>query len=355
MTILRLRYIQQFTDRHGTVRRYFRRRGLTPIALPGKPGSAEFIEAYQAALAGLTVAKRPIGAARAPSGSVSAALAAYYQHNSFLFGLAQATQKNRRAILERFRAAYGDKRVAQLERRHLVAILGAMKPHPARALLKALRSFIAFCLEAELVDVDPTEGIKRAKAPKSSGFHSWTEAEIAQYEAYWPIGSRERLAMALMLYTTLRRSDMVGLGPQHAAGNRLVIRKTARTTGKTLQIAMHPDLAAIIAATPCSDLTYLVTSHGAPFTAAGFGNWFRERCDLAGLPQCSAHGLKKAALRRAAEAGGTVHHLQALSGNASLAELNTYTRDADQARLAAQAVALVATAFPAPMEKKKGT
>lgn len=351
VAVLRLAYIQQFRDRHGRVRRYFRRRGMTGIVLPGEPGSPEFMEAYQAACAGLIVARRPIGATRDPSGSVGAAIAAYYQHNSFLHGLAPATQKNRRAILERFRNAHGDKRIARLQRPHVAAILGALKPHPARALLKALRGLMQFCLEMELIAIDPTEGIKRAKAPKTGGYHSWTEAEIAQYEAYHPIGSRARLAMALLLYTALRRSDIVRLGPQHCAGNRITIRKTARSTGKTLRIAVHPALAHIIATTPCSDLTYIVTAQGAPFTAAGFGNLFRDYCNAAGLLHCSAHGLKKAALRRAAEAGGTVHHLKALSGNATLGELNTYTDDVDQARLAQDAIRIVAKAFPA----KNGT
>lgn len=352
MTRIRLQFIKQYRDRHGKVRRYFRRRGMKAVTLPGIPGSAEFMEAYQAALAGLIIAKRSIGADRAVSGTVSAALAAYYRHNSFLHGLAPATQKSRRAILERFRVDHGDKRIALLRRPHIAAVLGQLKPNAARNWLKALRGFMAFCSEMDLILEDPTQGIARAKAPKTEGFHSWTENEIAQYEARWPIGTRERLAMALMLYTTLRRSDIVRLGPQHTVGNRLTIRKTARTTGKTLQIALHPALVDIIAASPTDHLTYLITAYGAPFTANGFGNWFRDRCDLAGLPQCSAHGLKKAGLRRGAEAGATVHQLQAMSGNATLGELNTYTRDADQARLARQAVELVAKAFPPP---KTGT
>jgi hypothetical protein len=51
------------------------------------------------------------------------------------------------------------------------------------------------------------------------------------------------------------------------------------------------------------DLTFLVTKHGKPFTANGFGNWFRDRCDEARLPQCSAHGLRKAGATIAAENG----------------------------------------------------
>ncbi|MDE2096301.1 MAG: tyrosine-type recombinase/integrase [Patescibacteria group bacterium] len=293
--------------------------------------------AYNAAIGGYT---------SRPGATVAAAVSAYYQHNSFSYALAPGTQASRRAILERFREGHGDKRIGALKRVHVATILGAMKPHAARNWLKALRGLMAFCLDTGWIEEDPTEGIKRAKAPQTGGHHSWTEADIAQFEGRWPIGSRPRLAMALLLYTALRRGDMVHLGPQHFDGTRITLRKTSRGTGKTLRLAVHPALAAIVAATPCSDLTYLVTAYGRPFTAAGFGNWFREQCDLAGLPHCSAHGLRKAALRRVAEAGGSVHHLKGLGGHDTLGELDLYTKDVDQARLAEAAISIMAEAFP---------
>jgi integrase len=153
--------------------------------------------------------------------------------------------------------------------------------------------------------------------------------------------------MALLLYTALRRGDIVRLGPQHFAGGRITLRKTARRTGKTLLLPVHPALAEILAQTSAGHLTYLVTAAGAPFTPAGFGNWFRQCCNAAGLPHCTAHGLRKAMLRRVAEAGGSTHHLRGLGGHASLSELQLYTADADQARLAQAAIDLVAEAFPA--------
>ena len=201
---------------------------------------------------------------------------------------------------------------------------------------------------------DPTADIRRAKAPKTGGFHTWTEAEIAQYEARHRIGTRERLAEALLLYTALRRGDIVRFGPQHVQGSRIELRKTARLTGKTLRVAMHPALVEVIAGMACEHLTYLVTAYGKPFTAAGFGNWFRECCDAAGLPRCTAHGLRKAMFRRIAEAGGSVHHLKGVGGHASLSELQVYTEDADQARLAQDAIDLVARAFPAKAGTQNG-
>ena len=84
-----------------------------------------------------------------------------------------------------------------------------------------------------------------------------------------------------------------------------------------------------------TDMTFLVTSQGEPFSAPGFGNWFREACDEAGLPKgCSAHGLRKAAARRLAEAGCTVHQIASITGHKTLKEVAHYAAAADQVRLA---------------------
>src|SRR5256885_9857141 len=110
MTKIRLKHIHEFRDRHGKVRRYFRRAGWPRVALPGAPGSAEFMEAYQVALAGHEIERKPIGAGRSAAGSVSAAIAGYYCDASFL-ALSPLTRRARRSILERFRAEHGDKRI----------------------------------------------------------------------------------------------------------------------------------------------------------------------------------------------------------------------------------------------------
>jgi hypothetical protein len=122
---IRLKYVNEYRDRHGVVRRYFRRPGQPAIALPGAPGSREFMEVYNAALAQLRV--REIGKGRSVPGTINAAIAAYYTHNKFL-ALADSTRKMRRAVLERFRADHGGKRIATLMREHVVAILGKQNP-----------------------------------------------------------------------------------------------------------------------------------------------------------------------------------------------------------------------------------
>ncbi len=118
MTGLRLRYVNAFRDRHGRLRHYFRRPGCKSVALPGLPGSADFMEAYQAALAGETAPRIEIGARRTKPGTIAAVTVEYF--NSLAFhNLAPETKRTRRNILERFRAEHGEKRVALLQRTHI--------------------------------------------------------------------------------------------------------------------------------------------------------------------------------------------------------------------------------------------
>jgi integrase len=214
-------------------------------------------------------------------------------------------------------------------------LMAALKPGSANGLHKVLRVMMQHAIATGLRADDPTRDVK-AIIIKTDGHHTWTESEIEQFEGLHAIGSRARLAFALLLYTGQRRSDVVRMGRQHIRDGALQVRQLK--TGAELSIPVHPALAAIIAETPTDHLTFLTTQFGQPFTAAGFGNWFREQCDGVGLKHCSAHGLRKAAARRLAEAGCTEHEIAAITGHASLREIARYTKAVDQKKLAAAAM-----------------
>jgi integrase len=208
----------------------------------------------------------------------------------------------------------------------------AGKPDSANGLLKVLRAMMTHAVDIKMRVDDPTAGV-RMLAPKSkTGFHRWTEPEIAQFEATHPIGSKARLALGLGLYTAQGRQDVIAMGPQHIRDGVLywVRKKTEHSTAIELEVPVHPDLCVIIDATPSGHLTFLVTEFGKPFTAAGFGNWFRDRCNEAGLRHCTFHGLRKAASSRLAEAGATPHEIAAITGHATLKEIERYTKTADR-------------------------
>jgi hypothetical protein len=97
-------------------------------------------------------------------------------------------------------------------------------------------------------------------------------------------------------------------------------------TNAEVDIPVLPELQEVLDATPSGHLTFLVTEHGKPFTAAGFGNWFRDMCAGAGLPRrLSAHGLRKAAATRFADHGATAHELMAWFGWKKITEAERYT------------------------------
>jgi integrase len=334
MTRIKLPYIHEFIARHGEVRRYYRRFGKR-IPLPGLPGSEEFNRAYEAALAGQHA---PVGQSRCKVGSVSAALAGYYQSLEFR-NFAAGTQQLRRAILEKFRNEHGTKTLATMPSKFIAVTLSRMQPHAAKNLLKALRAFCQFAVSQELIALDPTQGIK-LKVKQGDGHHAWSELEIEQYEQHHPIGSKARLGFALALFTAQRRSDLVRMGKQHISDGVILIRQ--QKTHAVLRIPVHPSLQTVLDSTPSEHLTLLVSKSGKPYRPNKLGEQFRAWCNEAGLPQeCVLHGLRKAACRRLAEAGASASEIMSISGHKTLAEVERYTREAAQEKMARNAMARI--------------
>ena len=329
------RYVQSFVDRKtGAVFHYFRRRGYPRVRLPGLPGSREFIEAYQRAL---DSQQMPTGAARTKQGTVNAAIVGYYDSMMFFGSLAPSTQAIRRQILERFRTDHGDKPIALLPTRFIVLTIGKLKSSVAINWLSAIRHLMQYAVSANMCEVDPTQGIK-LKTPKSDGIYTWSEQDIAAYEAAHGVGTKARLALALGLYTGQRRGDVLRMGRQHIRDGILSVKQ--QKTGVELRIPVHPDLRAIIDATPGDHLTFLTTRTGKPYAGDNFSEQFRAWCKAARLSEeCSFHGLRKAACRRLAEAGCSVNEIAAVSGHATLREVQRYTKAVDQERMARSALA----------------
>jgi integrase len=342
MTSFRLRYVKAYRDRHGRVRHYVRRPGHKLVPLPGIPGSDEFMRAYGEALSA-AAPRAEVGASRTLAGSVSAMVVGYLSSMAF-HNLAAASQNEYRRIFEGVRREYGDLGIATLARKHVVRMLDAKAKHPtaARNFLRCLRLLVHYAISIGIREDDPTAGV-RVKVPKTDGFRTWSEEDIAAFEAAYPLGSKPRLALALLLNTALRCADVVKVGRGHVRNG--TIHVTAQKTKTPLAIPITPELAeAINAAAPSEHVVFLVSERGQAFTGRGFSQWFRRQCREAGLKGLSAHGLRKATCRRLAEAGCSVNEIAAISGHASLAEVARYTRRADQAKLARNAMAKTRTA-----------
>ena len=158
---------------------------------------------------------------------------------------------------------------------------------------------------------------------------------MRQFEERHPPGSKAHFgddAAHLQRWPARRRRDA---GPADMRNGRLryTQEKNRRRNPVTVDIAMPAALQQVIEASPTGDLTFLVTEFGRPFAKAGFGNKFRQWCNEAGLPHCSAHGLRKAAAARVADNGGTTSELKAIFGWRSDKEAERYTQAADRKSL----------------------
>ena len=324
-------------DRHGKRRVRFRQAGFSTY-LTGTPWSDDFMRQYASAIDGVKAKRTEIAASRTKPGSLDALCVSYYRSPEFR-GLKASTQAVRRNIIERFRVQHGIKPVKGLARIHVKEIIGAKAdtPEAANNLLKVLRVLLSYAVDQEMIESNPATGLKKYRR-KGEGFHIWSEDEIAQFEKQHKIGSRARVALALLLHTAQRRGDVVRMGWQHVSDDAIAVRQ--EKTDNALLIPLHPELTQALKSLPRTNLTFLMTEKGAPFTSAGFGNWFRDCCDEAGLPQCSAHGLRKAAATRLANAGCSNEQIKAITGHRSDSALAPYVRAADQRRLARQALGI---------------
>ena len=345
VTKIQLKYVAEDIDRHGNVRRYFRREGQRKIRLPGPPGSAEFMDAYRVALCGESAANKSKATRneQAAQGSFRWLCEMYFESSEFK-QLDDRTKRVRRNIIDRLCREHGNKPVRLMEVRHVRYIRDARADHfeAANAILKALRQIFAYGVAVGLVDRNPAKEVPYLKSG-SPGFHSWTSDEVRQFEATHPMGSKARLAFALLFYTGQRRSDIVRFGRQHLRNGKINFTQHKNRNRKpiSLSIPIVRALQEIIEKSPCGDLTFLVTDFGRPFTSSGFGNKFRYWCNQAGLPQCSAHGLRKARAAELAESGASEHEIMAITGHQTSKEVSRYTRAARQEVLAERAMARI--------------
>ncbi len=339
------KYTRGFVDRHGKPRWYYRRADHPSVALPGLPWSPEFMAAYDQATSGLPAERAAIGSGRTQPGTFDDLIVRFYDSTVFL-GWAEETKRTRRNVLERFRADTmpgaklnnGRCRVAHLMTKHADAMVAAKMatPFAAKNFRKTLHALMKFAVSEGYRKDNPVAASATPKVKSTEGFKSWGEEQIALFESHHAIGTRPRLALALLLYTAQRRRDVIRMGHQHLDGDLIEVRQ--HKTGTALKIPVHPALQSIIDATPRDNLTFLMTEFGRPFTSNGFGNAFRDWCVAAKLPKgFSAHGLRKAACRRLAEAGCSASQIMAISGHRSLAEAQKYVTAANQVTLARSA------------------
>lgn len=349
-----LPYLKADRDRHGNVRYYVRVKGRK-IRLREPPGTPAFLAAYQAGIDLLTSGGGlPASSERHPTqpGSLRWLAEQYFASAHFrAFDLRSRTLRQtiiecclaepaKPGAPETFADCPMDRLSAKLVR--ILIARRADKPGAANNRLKYLSAMLTWGTKHADLKANVALGVE-ALEYASDGYHTWHQDEIRQFEARHPVGTKPRLAMALLLYTGLRSCDVVALGPQHIRAGWLKFkpRKTAKSSGVEVEIPILAELADVIAASPCEHLTFLTTAYGRPHSERAFGSWFKAHCRAAGLPHCSPHGLRKAGATILAERGASDRQLMAIYGWTSSSQASAYVKKAERRKMAGEAMHLL--------------
>lgn len=327
-------YLSREVTRHGKAVWYVRIKGKR-TRLRAEYGTPEFEAQFDAALAGKSL--KPNTGQK--EGSLAWLIARYRETTAWTSDLSLATRRQRENIFRHVIETAGDQAFARITTGGIIAARDkrAATPAQARNFLDAMRGLFRWAFKAKMVKIDPTAGVENPKRLKGDGFIPWTEDHVAAYEAKWLIGTRQRVWLDLLLYTGLRRGDAVRLGRQHVRDGVATLK--TEKSGSTVEVTLPilPVLAATLAAGPCGDLTFIIGASGQPLSKESFGNEFRVACNAAKVPG-SAHGVRKIAATRAANAGATVAQLEAIFGWSGGGMASLYTRAADRRRLALEAM-----------------
>lgn len=324
-------HVTRERTKYGKVKFYFRRFKGPRIRLSDELGTKEFEEAYTAALAGRMLS--------APSSSIAPTqslrwLIERYKESRAWGSLGDSTRRDRDGIFSKVIEKARNAAYLDVDRRAILNAMDDRKNTPAAAnnFLKAMRGLFEWALLNEHVTADPTFGVKFNKL-QSDGFKAWVIEDYFKFQQHYPIGTKPRLAVELLLHSGLRRSDIVVAGRQHLRGN--IFSMQTKKTKKPITVEFPDTLLAVIKATETGDLHFLSWGKDRkPYTVKGFQGWFRKQCDEAGIfKELSAHGVRKLAATLAADGGAGAHELMAQFGWTNLKQAEIYTRGADRKAL----------------------
>jgi integrase len=317
------------TTRHGRVVWYVRLDKGPRIRIRGEFGTAEFLEAYEAALVG-EVLPSP---GKFSGKTLGWLIERYRESTAWTKLLSSATRRQRENILVSITKTAGLEPFARINKVALEKGIERRKPHAGRHFLQTMRGLFQWAVKAQHVESDPTRDIKTIR-PATDGHAPWPDEWCEAFEARWAYGTRERVAYDVLLYTGLRRGDAVRLGRPYVKNGIASIR--TEKTGQVVTIPILPPLQTSLEAGPLGELTFIAGERGRPMTKEAFGNWFRKACREASVPG-SPHGLRKAGATRAADNGATEAQLEAIFGWRGGGMASLYTRAANRARLAREA------------------
>lgn len=341
-------HLHQEVTRHGKIVRYVRVGKGPRTRIIAAYGTPEFDAEYQAAVTGTPRPKKG-----SPSVGSLAWLLDRYRETTEWSDLSKATRRQRDNIFVHVLDTAGNTAASKITQATIQAgkERRAKTPSQARNFLDAVRGLFKWAAKGKLVKVDPTIGVENPPRKTGDGFIAWTEDDVAAYYKRWPLKTKERVWLDVLLYSGLRRGDAVRYGRQHVR-NGVGRIKTEKSQSKvTAVVPVLPVLEITLQAGPVGELTFIVGEKGKPLTKESFGNLFKRACKKAGVPG-SAHGVRKIAATTAANNGATTAQLKALFGWESDQMAEIYTKGADRDRLGREAGHMLGnaerTSIPAP-------
>ncbi len=345
---IELPYLMQDVDRHGNVRLYVRRKG-SKIRLKLPPGSPKFMDEYKAALERLSAGKKEPDKPQ-HVGTLGWLSEQYYKSPQFAV-IDKRQQRVRQLVMralldeppkEGSKFRFYDCPISEFTSDHVRLLRNRRKDAPSVANRRVgeLRKMFAWGVEEcstwvkrnVVIDVAPLQYEKE-------GFRAWTHRTSR---------SSKRAGLSGLLRASRSRSCSTrGSGGRTRCSSDRPWSRTARSRScpktrqqkKVLTLPILHVLQDVIDKTPTIGMkTFLVTQQGKPFTANGFGNWFREKCDMAGLKDCTAHGVRKIAAETAAENGATEKEMMDIFGWSKGDLASYYARKANQKKIAGNAM-----------------
>jgi integrase len=352
------KYVIQSSRADGRVRLLYRVPGRKIKTLATPYGTEAFWKSYSAAVTANGEENAAPG--KTADGTMRAFVEAYYKLASDYVGGDKLTQSDKKGVLESILAEpLSDDDATPLEHCPVEFVTSAMVaklrdrkskfPNAANKRLRYLNMLFGWGVETERAKINPAEKVKKLKVPKK-GFHRWTPAEVRQYEARHPVGTKPRLALALLCFTGLRVSDLRQAGEKHVKEEWLTLtqHKNRGKAPKLIIVPILPELRSVINESPVGKETFLETDYGKQFSVKGMSNKVSDWCREAGLPQCSAHGVRKAGATVAAENGASEAQLMAIFGWEDAKEAVLYTREMLRKKMAGEAMHMLVPKVAAP-------
>lgn len=209
-------------------------------------------------------------------------------------------------------------------------------PSAANGVKKNLSMLYNFAAKKlDYLGPNPAKFAERLKE-NSDGYHTWTDDEVDRFLEQHGPGAKARLAILIALNTGMARQDLCRAGRHMISVNDGQLRM-AYARGKTSVAADMPvlrELAEEIARLPLNQVVFITQQQSQkPYKVTSFGNWFRDRCNEAGVPG-SIHGLRKAGATRLADAGASEWEIASYLAHTDTTQARTYTRKANRSKLA---------------------